>query len=44
MRDAFHSGGDVDLVLNHFLEQMNAEESAKLRAALRKARPRDRNS
>ncbi|MDT5070962.1 MAG: hypothetical protein QOH82_282 [Mycobacterium sp.] len=44
MRDAFHSGGDVDLVLNHFLEQMNAEESAKLRAALRKARPRDHNS
>jgi predicted transcriptional regulator len=44
MRDAFHSGGDVDLVLSHFLEQMNAEESAKLRAALRKVRPRDRNS
>jgi predicted transcriptional regulator len=37
MRDAFHSGGDADLVLNFFLEQMSEEESARLRAALRKA-------
>lgn len=44
MRDAFHSGGDADLVLNHFLQQMNAEESAQLRAALRKVHPRDRSS
>ena len=36
MRDAFHSGGDADLVLNFFLRQMNAEESAALKAALRK--------
>jgi len=36
MRDAFHSGGDADLVLNFFLEQMNDDESARLRAALRK--------
>jgi predicted transcriptional regulator len=37
MRDAFHSGGDADLVLNFFLEQMSDDESAQLRAALRKA-------
>ena len=37
MRDAFQSGGDADLVLNFFLEQMSDEESAQLRAALRKA-------
>lgn len=36
MRDAFHSGGDADLVLNFFLRKMNDEESAALRAALRK--------
>lgn len=36
MRDAFHSGGDADLVLNLFLEQMDDDESARLRAALRK--------
>jgi predicted transcriptional regulator len=40
MSDALHSGGDADLVLNHFLEQMNADESAQLRAALRKVRSR----
>jgi predicted transcriptional regulator len=37
MRDAFQTGGDADLVLNFFLEQMSDEESARLRAALRKA-------
>jgi predicted transcriptional regulator len=37
MCDAFHSGGDAGLVLNFFLEQMSDEESAQLRAALRKA-------
>ena len=36
MRDAFHSGGDADLVLNFFLVQINEDESARLRAALRK--------
>jgi predicted transcriptional regulator len=36
MRDAFQSGGDTDLVLNFFLEQINEDESARLRAALRK--------
>ncbi|MFB1294700.1 BlaI/MecI/CopY family transcriptional regulator [Mycobacterium sp. pW049] len=36
MRDAFHSGGDADLVLNFFLEQMDDDEAARLRAALRK--------
>jgi predicted transcriptional regulator len=44
MSDAFHSGGDADLVLNHFLSQMNPDESARLRAALRKARPREGDS
>lgn len=37
MRDAFQSGGDTHLVLNFFLEQMSGEESAQLRAVLRKA-------
>ena len=36
MRDAFESGGDTDRVLTFFLRQMNDEESARLRAALRK--------
>ncbi|MCZ0728517.1 BlaI/MecI/CopY family transcriptional regulator [Mycolicibacterium iranicum] len=36
MRDAFHSGGDADLVLNFFLEQMDDDESDRLRAALRR--------
>ncbi|GLP72948.1 penicillinase repressor [Mycobacterium antarcticum] len=44
MSDAFHSGGDAGLVLNHFLQQMNAEESAQLRAALRKSHPGERSS
>ena len=44
MSDALHSGGDADLVLNHFLRQMDAEESAHLRAALRKVRPRGASS
>jgi predicted transcriptional regulator len=30
MRDALDSGGDPDLVLTHFLEQMSDEESARL--------------
>jgi predicted transcriptional regulator len=37
MRDAFESGGDTDMVLAFFVEQMNAGESAQLKAALRRA-------
>jgi predicted transcriptional regulator len=36
MSEAFHAGGDTDLVLSFFLDKMNAEESDRLRAALRK--------
>ena len=36
MRDAVHSGGDADLVLNFFLEQRDDDESDRLRAALRR--------
>lgn len=36
MRDAFDAGGSSDLVLAHFVEQMSAEESESLRAALRR--------
>lgn len=36
MAEAFHAGGDTDLVLSFFLDTMNAEESDQLRAALRK--------
>ncbi|MFI1912675.1 BlaI/MecI/CopY family transcriptional regulator [Nocardia sp. NPDC020380] len=36
MREALGSGGRSDLVLAHFVEQMSAEESEGLRAALRK--------
>lgn len=44
MRDAFSSGGDTDLVLNFFLQKMNDDESAQLRAVLRKMRPPGRSS
>lgn len=40
MRDAFQAGGDADLVLTFFLDQMSPEESARLRAALRKTERR----
>ncbi|HYO05104.1 MAG TPA: BlaI/MecI/CopY family transcriptional regulator [Mycobacterium sp.] len=36
MRDAFESGGDADLVLTFFLDQMNDDESAQVQAALRR--------
>ncbi|UGT43148.1 BlaI/MecI/CopY family transcriptional regulator [Nocardia yamanashiensis] len=36
MREALGSGGRSELVLAHFLEQMSAEESEGLRAALRR--------
>ncbi len=36
MREALEGGGRPDLVLSHFVAQMTAEESAGLRAALRR--------
>ncbi|MFI2837713.1 BlaI/MecI/CopY family transcriptional regulator [Mycolicibacterium sp. PDY-3] len=42
MRAAFDSGGDAEAVLAFFVDQMSAEESAKLRAALRHAPKRQR--
>lgn len=38
MKAAFESGGDTDAVLAFFVDQMSAEQSAQLRAALRKFR------
>jgi predicted transcriptional regulator len=35
MREALNAGGRPDLVLQHFVEHMTAEESTRLRAALR---------
>ncbi|CDQ42951.1 BlaI/MecI/CopY family transcriptional regulator [Mycolicibacterium neoaurum] len=42
MRAAFDSGGNAEAVLAFFVDQMSAEESAKLRAALRHAPKRQR--
>jgi predicted transcriptional regulator len=42
MREAFDSGGDTDMVLAFFVEQMNDEESTRLKAALRRAGGRRR--
>ncbi|KZS70929.1 CopY family transcriptional regulator [Mycobacterium kansasii] len=36
MRDAFDTGGDSDLVLAFFLKQMDEDESARVRDALRR--------
>jgi len=36
MREALDGGGRSDLVLTHFIEQISAEESARLREALRR--------
>ncbi|MEV6280719.1 BlaI/MecI/CopY family transcriptional regulator [Nocardia sp. NPDC051832] len=36
MLEALESGGRPDLVLSHFVDQISAEESAGLRAALRR--------
>jgi predicted transcriptional regulator len=36
MREALDGGGRSDLVLSHFVEQIGPEESARLRAALRR--------
>ncbi|MDZ4269899.1 MAG: BlaI/MecI/CopY family transcriptional regulator [Mycobacterium sp.] len=44
MRDALDAGGRSDLVLNHFVEQIGPEESARLRAALRRITARTRRS
>jgi predicted transcriptional regulator len=37
MRAALESGGEPEAVLNFFVEQMSAEESAQLKAALRRS-------
>ena len=42
MRAAFDAGGDTDMVLAFFVEQMTAEESAQLKAALRRSGGRRR--
>lgn len=36
MRNAFESGGDTNLVLSHFLDQMNDAESAQVKSTLRR--------
>lgn len=40
MRDALDGGGDPDLVLARFAEQMTDEETVRLRTALRRQRSR----
>ena len=40
MRAALESGGDADLVLSFFIDQMGAVESAKLREAVQRAAQR----
>lgn len=43
MREALDGGGQSDLVLSHFIEQISPEESERLRVALRRlARRKDR--
>jgi len=44
MRDALDAGGRPELVLNHFVEQIGPEESAGLRAALRRIAARSRRA
>lgn len=44
MRDALDAGGRPELVLNHFVEQIGPEESARLRAALRRIAARSRRT
>jgi ribosomal 50S subunit-associated protein YjgA (DUF615 family) len=36
MRDALDSGGDRDLVLTHFLEQISQQDSVRLRDLVRR--------
>ena len=38
MKAAFDSGGDTNMVLSFFVDQMSEEQSAQLKAALRKGR------
>jgi predicted transcriptional regulator len=38
MKAAFDSGGDTSMVLSFFVDQMSEEQSAQLKAALRKGR------
>lgn len=40
MRTVFESGGDSELILNFFVEQIGAADSAKLRQALQRSTPR----
>lgn len=42
MRAAYESGGDAEVVLAFFVEQMTHEESAKFKAALQRAHRRRR--
>lgn len=44
MHDALAAGGRSDLVLSHFVEHIGPEESARLRAALRRIAARSRKS
>jgi predicted transcriptional regulator len=44
MREALDGGGRSDLVLTHFVEQIGPEESARLRAALRRIASRPRKA
>jgi predicted transcriptional regulator len=44
MHDALSAGGSSDLVLSHFVEQIGPEESARLRAALRRIAARSRRA
>ncbi|EUA45711.1 MULTISPECIES: BlaI/MecI/CopY family transcriptional regulator [Mycobacteroides] len=44
MREALDGGGSPDLVLTHFLEQITPEESARLRAVLRRPAKRARGT
>lgn len=42
MRTAFESGGDGELILNFFLEQIDDEDSETIRKALQRSRKRSR--
>jgi len=44
MQAALDGGGSSELVLNHFVEQIGAEESDRLRAALRRIAARSRRA
>jgi hypothetical protein len=43
MREALDGGGRSEVVLSHFVEQIGPEESARLRAALRRLTKRTGN-